>query len=169
MSVSFFPQPLQCTSDGPGTKWAGWQGWRVTLSLTTWASPLKRIIRLLLIAECPASQWQRASLNLVLIWWWYLRGPASDTGLIDYIELFPSPLDRVIFTEKDMFSWGFPGGPVVKNPPHNAGDISSIPDWGTKIPHAREQLESPLAATRESVHHNKKRSPVPQLRPNAAK
>ena len=31
---------------------------------------------------------------------------------------------------------GFPGGPVVKNPPSKAGDAGSIPDWGTKIPHA---------------------------------
>ena len=30
----------------------------------------------------------------------------------------------------------FPGGPVVKNLPSNAGDESSIPSWGTKIPHA---------------------------------
>ena len=25
---------------------------------------------------------------------------------------------------------GFPGGPVVKNPPGNAGDIASVPSWG---------------------------------------
>ena len=25
---------------------------------------------------------------------------------------------------------GFPGGPVVKNPPANAGDSGSIPGWG---------------------------------------
>ena len=24
----------------------------------------------------------------------------------------------------------FPGSPVVKNPPSNAGDAGSIPDWG---------------------------------------
>ena len=34
----------------------------------------------------------------------------------------------------------FPGGPVVKNPPSNAGDAGSIPGWGTKIPHALGQL-----------------------------
>ena len=28
----------------------------------------------------------------------------------------------------------FPGGPAVKNPPCNAGDVSSIPGKGTKIP-----------------------------------
>ena len=30
----------------------------------------------------------------------------------------------------------FPGGPVVKNLPSNAGDAGSIPVRGTKIPHA---------------------------------
>ena len=30
----------------------------------------------------------------------------------------------------------FPGGPVVKNLPSNAGYTGSIPGWGTKIPHA---------------------------------
>ena len=29
---------------------------------------------------------------------------------------------------------------MVKSPPSNAGDVSSIPDWGTKIPHASGQL-----------------------------
>ena len=30
----------------------------------------------------------------------------------------------------------FPGGPVVKTLPSNAGGMDSIPDWGAKIPHA---------------------------------
>ena len=45
-------------------------------------------------------------------------------------------------------SWDFPGGPDIKNPPSNAGDIGSIPGWGTKIPHAIGQL-SPRATARE--------------------
>ena len=32
--------------------------------------------------------------------------------------------------------WEFPGGPVVKTSPSNAGGAGSIPGWGTKIPHA---------------------------------
>ena len=36
----------------------------------------------------------------------------------------------------------FPGGPVVKNLPSNAGDVGSIPGRGTKIPHAVGQLSS---------------------------
>ena len=34
----------------------------------------------------------------------------------------------------------FPGGPVVKNPPCNAGNRGSIPGRGTKVPPASEQL-----------------------------
>ena len=30
----------------------------------------------------------------------------------------------------------FPGGRVIKNLPSNAGDVSLIPGFGTKIPHA---------------------------------
>ena len=30
--------------------------------------------------------------------------------------------------------WDFPGGPVVKTSPSNAGGEGSIPDWGTEIP-----------------------------------
>ena len=33
-------------------------------------------------------------------------------------------------------NWDFPGGPVVKNLPYNAGDTGSIPGQGTKFPHA---------------------------------
>ena len=43
-------------------------------------------------------------------------------------------------------SQGFPGGPGVKNPPFNAGDVGLVPGQGTKIPHAVELL-SPQATT----------------------
>ena len=45
----------------------------------------------------------------------------------------------------------FPGGPVVRNLPSNAGDTGSIPGWGTKIPHAVGQLS---LCTLEPTHHN---------------
>ena len=67
----------------------------------------------------------------------------------------------------------FPSGPVVKNPPCNAGDVSSIPGQATKIPQAEgqlsvqatttepvcsgacvPQLESPCATTTEPTHHH---------------
>ena len=53
----------------------------------------------------------------------------------------------------------FPGGPVVKNPPSNAGDADSIPGWGTKTPHAEGQL-SPRATTTEPACSG---AHVPQL------
>ena len=34
----------------------------------------------------------------------------------------------------------FPGGPVVKNLPSNAGYVGLIPCWGTKIPHATASI-----------------------------
>ena len=55
-------------------------------------------------------------------------------------------------TEKKRHLEDFPDGPVVKNLPSNAGDIGSIPGWGTKIPHAVGQL-----AERETQHSKKKK------------
>ena len=42
------------------------------------------------------------------------------------------------------------GGPVVKNPPSNAGDVGSIPGRRTNIPRAVGQL-SPCTTTTEPV------------------
>ena len=36
---------------------------------------------------------------------------------------------------KDPLKRDFPGGPVVKNPPANAGDMGSIPGQQTNISH----------------------------------
>ena len=36
--------------------------------------------------------------------------------------------------KKKNILWFFPGGPVVKNPPSNAGDAGSIPGRGANIP-----------------------------------
>ena len=47
----------------------------------------------------------------------------------------------------------FPGGPVVKNLPSNAGDAGLIPGQGTKIPQAVEQLI--LYTTRKTQHSQK--------------
>ena len=44
-----------------------------------------------------------------------------------------------------MVSVDFPGDPVVKNLPSNAGDMGFIPDQRTNIPHAtKPQLLSPV-------------------------
>ena len=44
----------------------------------------------------------------------------------------------------------FPGGPVVKSPPCNAGEVGLIPGQRTKISHAKEQW-SPSVSTKESM------------------
>ena len=41
----------------------------------------------------------------------------------------------------------FPGGPVTKNLPSNAGDNGLIPGRGTKIPQAAGQLSPNVAIT----------------------
>ena len=64
-----------------------------------------------------------------------------------------------------------PGGPVVKNPPSNAGDAGLSPGQGTKIPHAVGQLNPRATTYREPMCSGARneRSCMPQLRPNAAK
>ena len=54
-----------------------------------------------------------------------------------------------------LFLGDFPGGPVVKNPPCNAGDVDLIPGQGTKITHATEPTKP--------MHHGQ-RLHEPQLR-----
>ena len=84
---------------------------------------------------------------------------------------FVQMIKRYFFL-KTFDCWDFHCGPVVKNPPCNAGDVGLIPGWGTKIPHATEQL-SPYVITRESVQCNERahmiqwRSYRLQLRPDA--
>ena len=63
-------------------------------------------------------------------------------------------------------------GSVVKNLTSSAGDLSSIPGWGTKILHAAGQL-GPCATTTEPVECSgtckpQQGSHVPQLRPDTA-
>ena len=53
----------------------------------------------------------------------------------------------------------FPDGLLVKNPPSNAGDMGSIPGWGTKIPHAMGQ---------RGLHTPTREAPAPPKRPSVA-
>ena len=50
--------------------------------------------------------------------------------------------------EQDFDDRSFPHDPVIKNPLFKAEDSDLIPGWGTKIPHAGEQLK-PHATTTE--------------------
>jgi len=43
-----------------------------------------------------------------------------------------------LFAHKEHDFRVFPGGPVVKTSPSNAGGAVLIPGWGGKIPHASE-------------------------------
>ena len=66
----------------------------------------------------------------------------------DYHEqLYANKMENLEEMDRD-----FPGGPVVKNPPSNAGDTGVIPGRGTKIPHAVGQLSL----------HTRSRAQVPQ-------
>ena len=57
-----------------------------------------------------------------------------------------------------MYLGDFPGGPLVTNLLSNIGDVSSIPDWETKIPHSVGQL-SLYATTREPTCHKEPMQP----------
>ena len=37
------------------------------------------------------------------------------------------------YSAKEVNCWDFPGDPVVKNPPANAGDTGSIPGLGRSL------------------------------------
>ena len=66
----------------------------------------------------------------------------------------------------------FPSGPVVKNPPHNARIVGSIPGQGTGIAQATEQLSPPkhskrVPAQQQKISHDTVK--FLQLRSEAAK
>ena len=74
-----------------------------------------------------------------------------------------------------------PGGPMVKNPPSNAGDLGSIPGQGTETLRAMGQLSqqvatveprcsgAPSIATREKPMNCNGGSYMTRLRPDTAK
>ena len=96
----------------------------------------------------------------------------SKLNILDLItegRYFVSPSQSFKQMHRD-----FPGGPVVKNLPANAGDIGSILDVGIKIPLGVEQLSPRAGTTEPSGHareptHPKERSRMRQQRPIAAK
>ena len=46
----------------------------------------------------------------------------------------------------------FPGGPGVRSPPSNAGDVGLIADRGTKVPHVVGQLRPQVTTTGLKCH-----------------
>ena len=102
--------------------------------------------------------------------------PTIRRRMLGWLYEFILISDKINFKTKSIIRnkvRDFPGGPVVKNPPSNAGDTGWITGQGTKIPHAVGQLShapqllSLAASTREPacrklqsphalepVHHN---------------
>ena len=83
------------------------------------------------------------------------KGFSKETTLGPRTEAEPSEVVNHISFKQSEFQAGicqmapgivekqwmnFPGGPVVKNPPSNVGDVGLIPVQGTKIPHATGQI-----------------------------
>ena len=65
---------------------------------------------------------------------------------------------RTIWQYQNYKSWDFSDGPVVKNPPCNAGDTGSIPGQGTKIPHAMGHLSLPATTTELTLFNQSSRA-----------
>ena len=82
------------------------------------------------------------------------------------MQMSKQNMKRRTYNLRHIKEWlgDFPGGPVVKNPPSNAGDVGSIPGRGTKIPHATGHLSlgattSELALLNERACCRKLQSP----------
>ena len=140
----------------------------------------------------PVAGIQNKQLSFLPIWplYWLLSVELPDlifgyNTMVKALELYALDLMPplllfffyALFIHRKWGLWDFPGGPVVKTPLCNAEDESSIPGWGTKIPHVKAtkpahseacepQLES-LCTSAEK--RKKKRSCMAQLRPSAAK
>ena len=103
----------------------------------------------------PVAGIQNKQLSFLPIWllFWLLSVELPDltfgyNTMVRALELYalelmpPLPLlfFYAFFIHRKWDLWDFPGGPVVKTPPCNPEDESSIPGWGTKIPHVIGQL-----------------------------
>ena len=64
---------------------------------------------------------QGSNPRLFCLWHW-------QAGSLPLAHLGSSPCVLAKLIESNV--WDFPGGPVVKNPPANAGDTGSVPDLG---------------------------------------
>ena len=63
----------------------------------------------------------------------------------------------------------FPGAPVAKNLPSNAGDVGLIPGQGTKIPHATEQLSQNTTTAEPAPHYSRVHDPQEKISHPASK
>ena len=83
------------------------------------------------------------------------HGITSHQGKMkrNILEASLSACENGIIKHQETVDRDLHGGPVVKNPPCNAGDTGSIPGQGNKIPYAMGELR-PRATTTESMRHN---------------
>ena len=65
-----------------------------------------------------------------------IPGPPSSESRFLLLQELVLVIVREENVSYRLWSWDFPSGPVVKNPPSNARDVSLIPGQGTKILHA---------------------------------
>ena len=65
------------------------------------------------------------------------------------------PWEEGTSVETKLYQGEFPGGSVVKDLSCNTGDVGLTPGWGTKVPHAMEQL-SLHTTTTESMCYNER-------------
>ena len=65
--------------------------------------------------------------------WTHFLLPNND--YCDWFDVNPSSF-YLMSLYINIHPWDFPGSPVSKISPSNAGDVGSIPGWGNKIPHA---------------------------------
>ena len=65
---------------------------------------------------------------------------------------------RYIYENKEFNSLIFSAGPEVQILPYNAKDMGLIPGWGSKFPHALEQLGPQTTATEPVCHTQRVRA-----------
>ena len=82
----------------------------------------------------------------------------TEIGMKNGCFLYPSkvltetPLTRDRLTREKHTNQDFSSGPVVKSPPTSAGDVGSIPGWGTVIFHAVGQLSQHTPTRGKPAH-----------------
>ena len=94
----------------------------------------------------------------------YINGEtaAGHVEILDYLCNFSIDVKNIPLKNVLNLLGDFPGGPLVKNLPSNAGDMglipgrgTMIPGRGTMIPHAMRQLSLHATTTEPARHNNR--------------